>query len=171
MDLCICLWDGSGSGSCWIFPKECASRVCCIILQCKHEDCHINFFQSPHNSFENLQTFRKQNRGPDFFFFFSPLFPRLQVTLDLQKSQKLGLTGRLDRFIAALYPCNSRYQAKHGQIWAWGSKHYSKYRGNLLNVARFRLQTAWNCHVARFTLFLSSQWKKLLIHKSNLAEY
>lgn len=79
--------------------------------------------------------FNKQNWGSDFFPFFPLLLPLLHIVLDLQNSYKLGLTSWLDRFIVALYPCNSRYQAKHSQIWAWGSKHYSRYRANLLNVA------------------------------------
>lgn len=122
-------------GTCRIFWKESASRVSCIILLFKHEDCHINHRLSFKlyiivlwkSTNLLLQTKRKAR--------FFPLFPLLHVTVDLQKSYKMGLTGWLDRFMAALYPCNSRYQGKHSQIGAWGSKHYSRYRANLLNVA------------------------------------
>lgn len=160
MDLYICLWEESGLGTCWTFPKECASRVCCIILLCKREGCHINYFQSLHDTFEYLQTFYKQNGGRGFF----PLFPLLHVILDLQKSYKLGLTGWLDRFIAALYPCNGRYQAKHSQIRAWGSKHYSRYRANLLNVARItcllKAADSWKqpCGKVYIISFISMQY-------------
>lgn len=122
-------------GTCWIFPKESASRVCCIISLCKHQDGHINHRLSFNFIiivlWKSINLLSQKKGGAGFF----PLFPLLHVTLDLQKSYKLGLTGWLDRFIAPLYPCNSRYQAKHSQIWAWGSEHYSRYRANLLNVA------------------------------------
>jgi len=45
---------------------------------------------------------------------FFPLL--LHIILDLHNSYKLGLTGWLERFIFALYHCNSRYQGKHSQI-------------------------------------------------------
>lgn len=73
-----------------------------IIFKFVH-NCALKIYKPP---------FTNKKEGQVFF----PLFLLLHVTLDLQKSYKLGLTGWLDRFIAPLYPCNSRQQAKHSQI-------------------------------------------------------